>query len=512
MVLFLFLRSWKTTLIIGIAIPISVVTTFFLMYVFGDLAQHHVARRADAGNRPAGGQLDRGARSDPAPARRRRGRGRRRRWRGASEVARAVIASTLTTICVFVPIVFVEGIAGQLFGDQALTVTFSLVISLLVALTVIPMLASRDFRPRAREDGSGEEPKRWLLARWGQAAIFLVSVFLARIVRGAVFAVGTALNWLTAVPLRLFHGGFDVLAAAYSRLLGQVPAPPARNHDARGRRPGGQPHPLSGAGQGARARTGPGRVLRQHRVAAGHAPRHHPASDGGAGALCRRPRRRDDGLLDLRSVQRAGRSGRTASREHRPADADGGPSDLARSRGRTDGRAARGAGPPGRDGVPLRTSGALLLQDSDRDRDPRLQPEPARAAGRRAGRADARHSGTHRHQELDRGGKPRTADPFRPCQRLANARAWASADVASALRVEGAGQRGHATSSARTARSTFACVPDEEFATASRTCCASTVSSRVGQDRHSAVRRGPAIDEVEGPAEIRRAEGERVAP
>ena len=220
-VLFLFLRSWKTTLIIGIAIPLSVVTTFFLMYVFGIslnimslggitlgigllvdnsiVVLEAIQRRRDAGEGEVAAAV-----------------------RGASEVARAVIASTLTTICVFVPIVFVEGIAGQLFGDQALTVTFSLVISLLVALTVIPMLASRDFRPHAREDGSGEEPKRSLPARWAQAAIFLLSVSLARIVRGAVAAVGTALNWLTAVPLRLFHGGFDALAAAYSRLLEQV--------------------------------------------------------------------------------------------------------------------------------------------------------------------------------------------------------------------------------------------------------------------------------------------------
>ncbi|KKL88521.1 hypothetical protein LCGC14_1923870 [marine sediment metagenome] len=61
---------------------------------------------------------------------------------GASEVGRAVIASTLTTICVFIPIIFVKGIAGQLFNDQALTVTYSLLISLLVAITLIPMLSS----------------------------------------------------------------------------------------------------------------------------------------------------------------------------------------------------------------------------------------------------------------------------------------------------------------------------------------------------------------------------------
>ncbi|MCC6143078.1 MAG: efflux RND transporter permease subunit, partial [Candidatus Hydrogenedentes bacterium] len=63
--------------------------------------------------------------------------------RGTGEVASAVTSSTLTTIAVFFPITFVEGIAGQLFGDLALTVTFSLLASLLVALYLIPMIASR---------------------------------------------------------------------------------------------------------------------------------------------------------------------------------------------------------------------------------------------------------------------------------------------------------------------------------------------------------------------------------
>jgi len=58
------------------------------------------------------------------------------------EVSAAVIASTLTSVAVFLPIVFVEGVAGQLFRDQALTVTFSLLASLLVAVTLIPMLAA----------------------------------------------------------------------------------------------------------------------------------------------------------------------------------------------------------------------------------------------------------------------------------------------------------------------------------------------------------------------------------
>ncbi len=144
LVLFLFLRSWKTTVIIGIAIPISVIATFFLMYVSGIslnimslggltlgigllvdnsiVVLEAIQRKRDQGLGDVQAAVD-----------------------GASEVGRAVTASTLTTICVFVPIVFVEGIAGQLFGDQALTVTYSLAISLIVALTVIPMLASRRF-------------------------------------------------------------------------------------------------------------------------------------------------------------------------------------------------------------------------------------------------------------------------------------------------------------------------------------------------------------------------------
>ncbi len=76
--------------------------------------------------------------------------------KGAREVSMAVIASTLTTVAVFFPLVFVQGVAGQLFRDQALTVTFAMLISLVVAMTLIPMLASLKGRsPIAYKD---EEP------------------------------------------------------------------------------------------------------------------------------------------------------------------------------------------------------------------------------------------------------------------------------------------------------------------------------------------------------------------
>ena len=126
LVLFLFLRSWKTTLIISLAIPISVVATFFLMYVSG-ISLNIMSL--------GGLTLGIGLLVDNAivvleSIQRRRDEGMdeiEAAQTGTSEVARAVIASTLTTICVFVPIVFVEGVAGQLFGDQAMTVAFSLV-------------------------------------------------------------------------------------------------------------------------------------------------------------------------------------------------------------------------------------------------------------------------------------------------------------------------------------------------------------------------------------------------
>jgi len=211
-VLFFFLRSWKTTLIVGIAIPISVVATFFLMYVSGIslnimslggltlgigllvdnsiVVLEAIQRRRDDG-------LD-----DVAAA-----------IAGTGEVSRAVIASTLTTICVFVPIVFVEGVAGQLFGDQALTVTFSLAVSLLVALTLIPMLASRDFTPRPDEEDEAAKPAGRLDAL--RRIPLLIGVGLARLVKYLLRGLELSFDAVMALPLKLFTAAFDMLASVY---------------------------------------------------------------------------------------------------------------------------------------------------------------------------------------------------------------------------------------------------------------------------------------------------------
>ena len=225
LVLFFFLRSWKTTLIIGAAIPVSVIATFFLMYV-SDISLNIMSL--------GGLTLGIGLLVDNSivvleAIQRRRDEGMdevEAAQAGAGEVSRAVVASTLTTICVFVPIVFVEGIAGQLFGDQALTVTFSLLVSLIVALTVIPMLASRDF---SRTIAARDEPvvgKQPLLVRWIGAALYAVTVAVTRVVKGVAGLVAGALRLLFAPFLTLFHAGLDALTRVYIRALDGVLAHP----------------------------------------------------------------------------------------------------------------------------------------------------------------------------------------------------------------------------------------------------------------------------------------------
>jgi len=142
-VLYFFLRDLWTAGVIALTIPISVIATFLPMsradvtlniMSLGGLAlgigmlvdNSIVVLEAIDRYRKKGF-----SRADAAA-------------RGAKEVASAVTAATLTTVCVFLPIVFVRGIAGQLFYDLAVTVCFSLLASLIVSLTLIPMLQSLD--------------------------------------------------------------------------------------------------------------------------------------------------------------------------------------------------------------------------------------------------------------------------------------------------------------------------------------------------------------------------------
>lgn len=177
-VLYLFLGNPKSTGIISLSIPISVVATFFLMFA-SDVSLNIMS----LGGLALGiGMLVDNSIVVLESVQRYRDKGLsslKATNKGASEVGKAVVASTMTTICVFVPIVFVEGIAGQLFRDQALTVTYSLVASLLVALTLIPMLASLEFEWMS-EVGEVERRRREL----GRGSTQGSAKFLSVILRG----------------------------------------------------------------------------------------------------------------------------------------------------------------------------------------------------------------------------------------------------------------------------------------------------------------------------------------
>lgn len=141
MIIYLFLRQIIPTLIIAASIPVSVVGTFFLMNR-GDISLNIMSL---GGIALAVGLLVDNAIVVLENISRLREKGYgviESAVQGTREVNGAVVASTLTTLAVFVPMAFVEGVAGQLFHDQAMTVAYALGLSMLVALTLIPMLSS----------------------------------------------------------------------------------------------------------------------------------------------------------------------------------------------------------------------------------------------------------------------------------------------------------------------------------------------------------------------------------
>jgi HAE1 family hydrophobic/amphiphilic exporter-1 len=159
-IILLFLASIRSTAIISIAIPFSVITTFCLLY-FGKLTLNiatmgglalgigrlvddsivvleNIYRHLKMGKNPWQASLD-----------------------GASEVGMAVLASTITTIIVFVPILFVEGMAGAIFKPMAYTVSFSLLASMMVSLILLPVLTTRFLRVNDSESQT-------VMGRWNR--------------------------------------------------------------------------------------------------------------------------------------------------------------------------------------------------------------------------------------------------------------------------------------------------------------------------------------------------------
>ncbi len=145
-ILFLFLRSVRSTLVIAVSIPISLISTFVLMYFNGMTLNLMTLGGLALGT---GMMVDSSIVILENIQRMRTGGmdGDEAAVKGASQLVMAVIASTLTTIAVFAPVVFMEGMTSMIFKDLALTVTFSLLASMVVAITLVPMLSARMLKP-----------------------------------------------------------------------------------------------------------------------------------------------------------------------------------------------------------------------------------------------------------------------------------------------------------------------------------------------------------------------------
>ena len=168
LILFLFLRDIRPTLIVAISIPVSVLFALVLMY-FSGVTMNIISMSGLAIG--IGMLVDNSIvvieniyrlRSEGVPV-------REAAVQGVREVAGAITASTLTTVCVFVPILFVQGLTRQIFMDMVLTVTYSLLASLIVAITVIPAAVTGLLRRPVKPQG---KTRKKLLAAFEKALRF----------------------------------------------------------------------------------------------------------------------------------------------------------------------------------------------------------------------------------------------------------------------------------------------------------------------------------------------------
>lgn len=230
-ILYLFLRSITPTLIISLSIPVSVIATFNMMYGNGislnimslggiALATGLLVDNAIVVLENIARYKEQGLNVVEAAR------------KGTKEVSGAIIASTLTTLAVFVPLIFVEGVAGQLFADQAMTVAFALIASLVVALTLIPMLASRQAARAIEEtkDGSDVEKVNFKSLVWYKKISFILALplkvvfiwlpmLIVRIVLLAFHGINKAMSFVMKPLTAGFNYIFEQLASLYRKSL-----------------------------------------------------------------------------------------------------------------------------------------------------------------------------------------------------------------------------------------------------------------------------------------------------
>lgn len=198
LILILFLKDIRPTMVVAVSIPISLITAIVCMY-FSGVTLNVISL---SGLALGVGMLVDNSIVVIENIYRLRGEGysaKEAAIQGAGEVAGAILASTLTTVCVFLPIVFTEGITRQLFVDMGLTIAYSLLASLVVALTVVPAMASGVLsKVTPKEDGRffggliKAYEKVLALALKTKPVVFLLVLVLLVGSAAAAFAKGTA--------------------------------------------------------------------------------------------------------------------------------------------------------------------------------------------------------------------------------------------------------------------------------------------------------------------------------
>jgi HAE1 family hydrophobic/amphiphilic exporter-1 len=244
LILIVFLQDLKTPSIIAVVIPISIIATFNLLY-FRDITLNIMS----LGGLALGvGMLVDNSIVVSESIFRHKTLGKplfEAALIGTKEVGMAVTASTFTTISVFLPVIYVHGVAGQLFKDQALTVTFALLSSLIVSLTLLPMLASRKFEleekekyreslERVKEQKEKEKKSGWRVIffpykglRWLVYFIFkgiswilnFLFSFMVQSIQLIVHYVSLPFRPIIQVVFRGYNILYDKFAARYHQLL-----------------------------------------------------------------------------------------------------------------------------------------------------------------------------------------------------------------------------------------------------------------------------------------------------
>ena len=190
LILFLFLRDLRPTLIVGISIPVSVLFALVLMY-FSGVTMNIISM---SGLAIGIGMLVDNSIVVIENIYRLRSEGvavRTAAVQGVREVAGAITASTLTTICVFVPILFVQGLTRQIFMDMVLTVTYSLLASLIIAMTVIPAMVTGVLRRPVKQQSVRREK---VMAAFEKTLRFVLNHRAIALLLALVILLGSA--WL----------------------------------------------------------------------------------------------------------------------------------------------------------------------------------------------------------------------------------------------------------------------------------------------------------------------------